>query len=82
MRFPLPDILYFDPITEQFQVMEQKMSIGRSNHLIFALEEFPTGVCSATEASWVTKDTSDKIDQHQSAEGCWIIYRAGQKSGP
>ena len=26
--------------------MEQKMSIGRSNHLIFALEEFPTGVCS------------------------------------
>jgi len=41
------DILYFDPVTEQFQVMEQKMSIGRSNHLIFALEEFPTGVCSA-----------------------------------
>ena len=40
------DILYFDPITEQFQVMEQKMSIGRSNHLIFALGEFPTGVCS------------------------------------
>ena len=47
----IPDILYFDPITEQFQVMEQKMSIGRSNHLIFALEEFPTGVCSAAEAS-------------------------------
>ena len=43
----LSDILYFDPVTEQFQVMEQKMSIGRSNHLIFALEEFPTGVCSA-----------------------------------
>ena len=40
------DILYFDPDTEQFQVVEQKMSIGRSNHLIFALEEFPTAVCS------------------------------------
>ena len=38
-------------MTEQFQVMEQKMSIGRSNHLIFALEEFPTGVCSAAAAS-------------------------------
>ena len=40
------DILYFDPDTEQFQVVEQKMSIGRSNHLIFALEEFPSAVCS------------------------------------
>ena len=47
----LADILYFDPITEQFQVMEQTMSIGRSNHLIFALEEFPTGVCSAAKAT-------------------------------
>ena len=26
--------------------MEQKMSIGRSNHLIFALDEFPSAVCS------------------------------------
>merc|ERR1712039_607469 len=40
------DILYFDPVTEQFQAMEQKMSIGRSNHLIFALDEFPSAVCS------------------------------------
>ena len=47
----IADILYFDPITEQFQVMEQTMSIGRSNHLIFALEEFPTGVCSAAKAT-------------------------------
>jgi len=48
------DILYFDPITEQFQVMEQKMAIGRSNHLMFALEEFPSGICSA-----VAKPSSD-----------------------
>ena len=47
----IADILYFDPITEQFQVMEQTMSIGRSNHLIFALEDFPTGVCSAAKAT-------------------------------
>ena len=40
------DILYFDPITEQFQAVEQIMSIGRSNHLSFALDEFPTAVCS------------------------------------
>ena len=49
--FPLADILYFDPITEQFQVMEQSMSIGRSNHLLFALDEFPSGVCSAAKAT-------------------------------
>merc|ERR1712038_1802127 len=48
------DIPYFDPITEQFQVMEQQMAIGRSNHLIFALDEFPSGVCSA-----VAKPSSD-----------------------
>ena len=31
--------------------MEQKMSIGRSNHLIFALDEFPSAVCSESAAS-------------------------------
>ena len=33
---------------ERFQAVEQKMSIGRSNHLIFALEDFPSGVCSVS----------------------------------
>ena len=56
------DILYFDPITEQFQVVDQIMSIGRSNHLSFALEEFPTAVCSPSTTPDYPETTTPVFD--------------------
>ena len=64
----LPDILYFDPITEQFQVVEQVMILGRSNHLTFALDDFPTGVCSPPTTP-VYPETTSKEPQTTDVTG-------------